>query len=132
VMVHRVVLGTIERFLGILIEHVGGAFPLWLSPVQVRILTVTEKENSFAENLHQQMVNKGVRSEMDLRNELLGFKVRQAELDKIPYMLIIGQKEAQKGTVTARKRNGDNLRDIKPEDFIQTVTEAVKEKRIEI
>ena len=132
VMVHRVVLGTIERFLGILIEHVGGAFPLWLSPVQVRILTVTEKENSFAENLHQQMVNKGVRSEMDLRNELLGFKVRQAELDKIPYMLIIGQKEAQKGTVTARKRNGDNLRDIKPEDFIQTVTEAVKERRIEI
>jgi len=132
VMVHRVVLGTIERFLGILIEHVGGAFPLWLSPVQVRILTVTEKENSFAENLHQQMVNKGVRSEMDLRNELLGFKVRQAELEKIPYMLIIGQKEAQKGTVTARKRNGDNLRDIKPEDFIQTVTEAVKEKRIEI
>ncbi|TES86252.1 threonine--tRNA ligase [Candidatus Aerophobetes bacterium] len=132
VMVHRVVLGTIERFLGILIEHVGGAFPLWLSPVQVRILTVTEKENSFAENLHQQMVNKGVRSEMDLRNELLGFKVRQAELDKIPYMLIIGQKEAQKGTVTARKRNGDNLKDIKPEDFIQTVTEAVKEKRIEI
>ena len=132
VMVHRVVLGTIERFLGILIEHVGGAFPLWLSPVQVKILTVTEKENSFAENLHQQMVNKGVRSEMDLRNELLGFKVRQAELDKIPYMLIIGQKEAQKGTVTARKRNGDNLRDIKPEDFIQTVTEAVKERRIEI
>jgi len=132
VMVHRVVLGTIERFLGILIEHVGGAFPLWLSPVQVKILTVTEKENSFAENLHQQMVNKGVRSEMDLRNELLGFKVRQAELEKIPYMLIIGQKEAQKGTVTARKRNGDNLRDIKPEDFIQTVTEAVKERRIEI
>jgi len=132
VMVHRVVLGTIERFLGILIEHVGGAFPLWLSPVQVRILTVTEKENSFAENLHQQMVNKGVRSEMDLRNELLGFKVRQAELDKIPYTLIIGQKEAQKGTVTARKRNGDNLKDIKPEDFIQTVIEAVKEKRVEI
>lgn len=132
VMVHRVVLGTIERFLGILIEHVGGAFPLWLSPVQVRILTVTEKENSFAENLHQQMVNKGVRSEMDLRNELLGFKVRQAELDKIPYMLIIGQKEAEKRLVTARKRNGDNLRDIKPEDFIQTVTEAVKERRIEI
>jgi len=78
------------------------------------------------------MVNKGVRSEMDLRNELLGFKVRQAELDKIPYMLIIGKKEAEKRLVTARKRNGDNLKDIKPEDFIQTVIEAVKEKRIEI
>jgi threonyl-tRNA synthetase len=132
VMVHRVVLGTIERFLGVLIEHVAGAFPPWLSPVQVKILTVTEKENSFAENLHQQMVNKGVRSEMDVRNELLGFKVRQAELEKVPCMLIIGQKEAQKGTVTARKRNGDNLKDIKPEDFIQTVIEAVEEKRVEI
>ena len=132
VMIHRVVLGTIERFLGVLIEHVGGAFPLWLSPVQVRILTVTDKENSFAENLQQQMVKEGVRSEIDLRNELLGFKVRQAELEKIPYMLIIGQAEAKKGLVTARKRNGENLKDIKPQRFIQMVKEAVKEKRAEI
>lgn len=132
VMVHRVVLGTIERFLGILIEHVGGAFPLWLSPVQVRILTVTEKEDSFAKSLHQQMVGRGLRSEMDLRNELLGLKVRQAELDKIPYMLIIGKKETEKRLVTARKRNGENLKDIKPDQFIQTVIEAVEKKEAEI
>ncbi len=132
VMVHRVVLGTIERFLGVLIEHVGGAFPPWLSPVQVKILTITQKEDSFAESLHQQMLDEGLRSEMDLRNELLGFKVRQAELEKIPYMLIIGQMEAKKGLVTVRKRNGENLKNIKPQRFIQIVKEAVREKRTEI
>jgi len=132
VMIHRVVLGTIERFLGVLIEHVGGAFPPWLSPVQVKILTVTEKENSFAESLHGQMVNEGLRSEMDLRNKLLGFKVREAELEKIPCMLIIGQLEAKKGLVTVRKRNGENLKNIEPQRFIQMVKEAVREKRTEI
>jgi len=132
VMVHRVVLGTIERFLGVLIEHVGGAFPPWLSPVQVKILTITQKEDSFAESLHQQMLDEDLRSEMDLRNELLGFKVRQAELEKIPYMLIIGQMEAKKGLVTVRKRNGENLKNIKPQRFIQIVKEAVREKRTEI
>lgn len=132
VMIHRVVLGTIERFLGVLIEHVGGAFPPWLSPVQVKILTITERENSFAESLHGQMVDEGLRSEMDLRNKLLGLKVREAELEKIPCMLIIGQLEAKKGLVTVRKRNGENLKDIKPQRFIQMVKEAVKEKRAEI
>ncbi|GAH44505.1 unnamed protein product, partial [marine sediment metagenome] len=93
VMIHRVVLGTMERFLGVLIEHWGGAFPVWLSPVQVRILTVTNKEDSFATRIFQRMRDEGIRVEIDDRNEMLGHKVREAQLDKIPYMLIIGAKE---------------------------------------
>lgn len=129
VMIHRVVLGTMERFLGVLIEHWGGAFPVWLSPVQVRILTVTNKEDSFATRIFQKMRNEGIRVEIDDRNEMLGHKVREAQLDKIPYMLIIGAKEVKDGLVTIRKRNGENLKEIRLDEFIPAIKSEIRSKQ---
>jgi threonyl-tRNA synthetase len=129
VMIHRVVLGTMERFLGVLIEHFGGAFPVWLSPVQARILTVTDKEDSFATRIFQRMRQEGIRVEIDDRNEMLGHKVREAQLDKIPYMLVIGAKEAKDGLVTIRKRNGENLKGIKLDEFISVIKSEIRSKQ---
>ncbi|MEA3485111.1 MAG: threonine--tRNA ligase, partial [Candidatus Aerophobetes bacterium] len=128
VMVHRVVLGTIERFLAILTEHWGGAFPLWLSPVQVRILTVTEKEIPFAKEVYQKMVNKGIRAEMNSRNEMLGYKIRQSQLEKIPYMVIIGKREKNSKTITVRTRERENLKDLKLEDFLNMIKIKIENK----
>ncbi len=126
VMIHRTVLGTMERFIGNLIEHYGGALPVWISPIQVKILTVTEKEEHFANGIYQQLVSEGIRARVDVRNEMLGYKVRETQLEKIPYMLIIGAKEVKEELVTLRKRNGENLKGIKLEDFISTVKDEVK------
>lgn len=109
VMVHRVVLGAIERFIGVLIEHFAGAFPTWLAPVQARILTVTDAQKDFAENALQQLQARGLRVEADLRNEKLGYKVREAQLEKIPYILVVGDKEVEAGSVNIRLRSGENL-----------------------
>lgn len=128
VMIHRVVLGTIERFLGVLIEHLGGNFPLWLSPIQVRVLTVTEKEASYAQDIYQQMRTEGIRAEKDVRNEMLGYKVREAELDRIPYMVILGKEEAKKKVLTVREKKGDNLKNIILEDFLQMLKDKVKQR----
>jgi len=128
VMIHRVVLGTIERFLGVLIEHLGGVFPPWLSPVQVKVLSVTEKTASFAQNIEKCIREEEIRSELDIRNEMLGYKVREAQLEKVPYMLIIGEKEAEKGLVTVRKRNGENIQNLKLKDFITMVKSKIKNK----
>ncbi len=128
VMIHRVVLGTIERFLGVLIEHLGGNFPLWLSPIQVRVLTVTEKEASYAQDIYQQMRIEGIRAEKDVRNEMLGYKVREAELDRIPYMVILGKEEAKKKVLTVREKKGDNLKNIILEDFLQMLKDKVKQR----
>ena len=129
VMIHRVVLGTMERFLAVLIEHWGGAFPVWLSPVQVRILTVTDKEDSFATRILQRMKQEGMRVEIDDRNEMLGHKVREAQLGKIPYMLIIGAKEAKDGLVTIRKRNGESLKGIRLDEFISAIKSEIRSKQ---
>jgi len=128
VMIHRVVLGAIDRFLGVLIEHVGGRFPLWLAPVQVKILTITEKEISFAEETCRKLRGEGIRVEVDSRNEMLGYKVREAQLQKVPYMVIIGKKEMERGKVTVRRRNGENIKDISLEDFICILKEKIKNK----
>jgi threonyl-tRNA synthetase len=118
VMVHRVILGSIERFIGVLIEHFAGNFPLWLSPVQAIVLTVTDAQASYATELHEKLRNAGIRVQKDLRNEKLGFKIREAQLQKIPYMLIIGDKEVETGTVTPRFRDGRNLEPMKVDQFI--------------
>jgi len=128
VMIHRVVLGAIDRFVGILLEHLEGKFPVWLAPVQVKILTITCKEVPFARELYEKMSSEGIRVELDSRNELLGYKVRQAQLEKIPYMVIVGKKEVESGLLTVRKRDGENLRDICPENFIQMIKEKIKKK----
>ncbi|NCC25008.1 MAG: threonine--tRNA ligase [Deltaproteobacteria bacterium] len=109
VMLHRVVLGAIERFLGVLVEHLAGAFPLWLAPVQAVILTVTENHNDYAKKCESFLRKVGFRVESDLRNEKLGYKVREAQLAKIPYMLVIGEREIELGGMNVRTRSGGNL-----------------------
>jgi threonyl-tRNA synthetase len=121
VMVHRVILGSIERFIGVLIEHFAGSFPLWLSPVQAIVLTVTDNQISFAQEVHAHLREAGVRVQSDFRNEKLSFKIREAQLQKVPYMLVIGDKEVEQGTVTPRYRDGKNLNPMKPADFIDFI-----------
>jgi threonyl-tRNA synthetase len=105
VMVHRAMLGAIERFLGVLIEHYAGAFPAWLAPVQARILTITDEHNDHAANCLHHLRAAGLRAETDLRNQKLGYKVREAQLEKIPYILVVGDKEVQEGGVNVRPRD---------------------------
>ena len=109
VMLHRVILGAIERFLGVLIEHFGGAFPTWLAPVQARILTITDAQHQFAEHCYTELRRAGLRVETDLRNEKLGYKVREAQLQKIPYILVVGDKEVEASGMNVRVRTGENL-----------------------
>ena len=121
VMLHRVILGAMERFIGVLIEHYAGAFPVWLAPVQAVILTVTEKPVPYGEKIYRQLIQKGIRVERDFRNEKLGFKIREAQLQKIPYMLVIGDREEKEGTVSPRKRSGEAMKAMRVEDFIAQV-----------
>jgi threonyl-tRNA synthetase len=126
IMLHRVILGSIERFIGVLIEHYAGSFPLWISPVQAVIVTVTDNQIPFAQDVYRLLRNAGIRVERDIRNEKLSFKIREAQLQKIPYMLVIGDKEVEQGMVTPRYRDGKNLPAMKPEEFIDFVTEECK------
>ncbi|WP_321531634.1 threonine--tRNA ligase [uncultured Desulfuromonas sp.] len=123
VMVHRVILGSIERFIGILIEHFSGNFPLWISPVQAVVINVTDSQLEYTQKVTDHLRNAGVRVQSDVRNEKLGFKIREAQMQKIPYMLVIGDKEMEQGTVTPRFRNGDNLEPMTPEQFCKFVQE---------
>jgi threonyl-tRNA synthetase len=125
VMVHRVILGSIERFIGVLIEHFAGNFPVWLSPVQAVVLTVTDSQIEYAQQVFDELRQRGVRIQKDFRNEKLGFKIREAQLQKIPYMLVIGDKEVTSGTVTARLRDGQNLPAMSPEEFAVHVAAEV-------
>ncbi|WP_303722584.1 threonine--tRNA ligase [Malonomonas rubra] len=118
VMLHRVILGSIERFIGVLIEHYAGSFPLWLSPVQAIVVNVTDNQAEYAEEVYRQLRAAGVRVELDLRNEKLGFKIREAQVAKIPYMLVIGDREMEEKTVAPRFRNGKNLESMSVTDFI--------------
>ncbi len=111
-------MGSIERFLGVLIEHCGGNFPLWLAPVQVRILTITDSQDEYARKVHEQLLRAEIRSELDLRNEKLGYKVREAEVQKVPYMIVIGDKEVSTATVAPRGRKGEKIPPLPVEEFI--------------
>jgi threonyl-tRNA synthetase len=119
VMIHRAVLGTIERFMGILIEHCGGAFPLWLAPVQAKVLTLTERQEDFGRQVNERIAAAGFRSELDDRNEKLGYKIRAAQLEKVPYMLVVGDKEAAADNVAARTRKGETLEPMPVSAFIE-------------
>ena len=129
VMIHRVILGSIERFLGVLIEHYAGAFPLWLAPVQAIILSITDSHIPYGESLFQTLFEADIRVEKDFRNEKLGFNIREAQMKKIPYMLIIGNKETETGTVSIRLRDGKNLSPMKPNEIIDTIITEVKYRR---
>ena len=121
IMLHRVILGSIDRFFGVLIEHFAGAFPAWLAPVQVKILTITDRSASYARSVAGSLKREGYRVELDLRNEKIGYKVREARLEKVPYMLVVGDKEADTGSVSIRHRE-DGDRGVLPlDEFIQGV-----------
>jgi threonyl-tRNA synthetase len=120
-MLHRVILGAMERFIGVLIEHYAGAFPVWLAPVQAVLLTVTDRHIPYAEKVYRQLIQKGIRVETDFRNEKLGFKIREAQIQKIPYMLVIGDREEKEGTLSPRKRSGETTKSMRAEDFIAQV-----------
>jgi threonyl-tRNA synthetase len=121
VMVHRVILGAIERFVGVLIEHYAGNFPVWLSPVQAVVVTVTDSQIPYAKTVYQTLRTAGVRVQQDFRNEKLGFKIREAQLKKIPYMLVIGDKEVESATVAPRYRDGKNLPVMSAEVFVELI-----------
>ena len=128
VMVHRTVLGTMERFIGGLIEHYAGAFPVWLAPVQARILPVTSHLNQYAEDIRDELAQHGLRAEADLRSEKLGFKIREAQLEKVPYMLIVGKREEAAKAVSVRLRSGEDLGATPLVDFLDRVTAESDQK----
>jgi threonyl-tRNA synthetase len=126
VMVHRVILGAIERFIGVLIEHYAGNFPLWLSPVQGMILTVTDNQIPYAQGVYSTLREAGIRVQHDFRNEKLGFKIREAQLQRVPFMFVIGDKEVETETVTPRYRDGSNLPAMKAAELIDFIQMEVK------
>ncbi len=128
VMLHRVILGSIERFIGVLIEHYAGAFPLWLAPTQCTVLTVTDKHIPYGETVYKKLLEAGIRCEKYFDNEKLGYKIRQAQMQKIPYMLVIGDKEMTAGTIAPRTREGENLGSLPVDEFINLVRERCDKK----
>jgi threonyl-tRNA synthetase len=128
-IIHRVILGSIERFLGILIEHYAGAFPIWLAPVQAIILTITDRNIPYGEDLLETFSGAGIRVEKDFRNEKLSFKVREAQMKKIPYMLVVGDKEMETGNVTVRLRDGRNLPPMSPKEVVDRIRDESEKRR---
>ena len=126
VMVHRVILGAMERFIGVLIEHFAGAFPTWLAPVQVILLTVTDPQIPYAENIYQRLLQAGIRVERDFRNEKLGLKIREAQLQKIPYMVVLGDREVKQNLLSPRARSGKTLAAMPVEAFVKIIQEECK------
>jgi len=123
VMLHRVILGAIERFIGVLIEHYAGAFPVWLSPVQAVLMTVTDKHIPYGERVYIELIEAGIRAERDFRNEKLGYKIREAQMQKVPYMLVIGDREMESNRVSPRERSGKDLGATGVNEFIQLIRE---------
>ncbi len=129
VMLHRVILGSLERFMGVLIEHYAGAFPTWLAPVQAILLTITDKHIPYGEEVYNQLLAKSIRVEKDFRNESLRLKIREAQLQKIPYMVVIGDKEVENGGVSPRLRTGEDLKFLPLDEFISLIQEESKVPR---
>ena len=127
VMLHRVVFGSIERFIGVLIEHYAGAFPTWLAPVQVKILTISDKQKAYANKIVEKLMNEGIRVELDDREEKIGYKIREAQLQKIPYMLIVGDKEVETNAVGVRARKDGDIGQMPIDEFICKIKAEIKE-----
>jgi len=128
VMLHRAILGSLERFIGILIEHYAGRFPVWLAPVQVIVMTITDKQHGYAVAVAQELEQAGLRIKLDLRNEKIGFKIREHTLQKIPYLLVIGDKEIESQQVSVRRQTGDNLGRLLVQEFVQLMQQAVSQR----
>ena len=130
VMIHRVVLGSIERFIGVITEHFAGAFPAWLSPVQVKVLPVTDRASDYADQISKALDQLGFRVEVDHRNEKIGKKIREATMEKVPYMLVVGDRDMENGTVSVRHRSGEDLGAMSLDAFAQLLGEEVRTKAI--
>ena len=128
IMVHRVVFGSIERFIGILIEHFAGKFPVWLSPIQAKILPITDRQLAYANELASKMKEQGIRVSVDDRSEKIGYKIREAQLEKVPYMLVIGDKEMEAGQVALRRRDKGDMGVVSAEEFIATILDDIANK----
>ena len=129
VMIHRVVYGSIERFIGILIENYAGAFPAWLAPEQVRVMPITDKFNEYAKSVVDKMEALGIRAHLDDRNEKIGYKIREGQVKKVPYMLVVGEKEATNGTVSVRSRSEGEMGAMAVDEFIAKLQKEIKEKK---
>ena len=128
IMLHRVCFGSIERFIGILIEHFAGKFPLWLSPVQVKVIPVSEKSMDYATGVYEKLRAAGIRTELDNKDEKVGYKIRQAQLEKVPYMLVLGEKEAAAGTITVRSRDKGDLGTANLDSFVEEILKMIASK----
>ena len=126
VMIHRVVLGSIERFIGVITEHFAGAFPTWLAPVQVKVLPLTDRTAQICDNIASELDELGLRVEVDHRNEKLGYKIREAQLQRIPYMLVVGDRDVENGVVSVRSRKGGDLGAMTLDAFKEKILEEVK------
>ena len=129
VVIHRAILGTLDRFMAFLIEETKGAFPAWLSPVQVKILPISDKHIEYANSLKAEMQEKGIRVEVDDRNEKIGYKIREAQLSKVPYMLVVGDKEVESNKVSVRARKDGDIGQIDSEEFINNLIKEVEEHK---
>ena len=123
VMLHRAILGSLERWIGMLIEHFAGAFPTWLAPIQVAVASITDAQSDYAKEVAQKLHNARIRVQSDLRSEKINYKIRELSLQKIPYILVVGDKEKQAGTVAVRVRGGKDLGVMKVEDFLNMIVE---------
>ena len=130
VMIHRVAYGSMERFIGILIEHFAGAFPAWLAPVQVKLLPITDRQAAYANELAAMMRDADIRVEVDERNEKIGYKIREGQMEKVPYMLILGDKEMESKTVAVRKRGQGDIGSQSVEQFLTAICEEISKKTI--
>ena len=128
IMIHRALMGSLERFFGVLIEHYAGAFPVWLSPVQAVIMTITDSQIEYAKGIAEFLKKEGIRAESDFRGEKIGFKIREAQLMKAPYMLIIGDKEVKAGAIAVRTRKGEDLGQIEIDVFLNKIKKEIEEK----
>ena len=127
-MIHRVVFGSIERFIAILTEHYAGAFPLWLAPVQIKLVPISENQTDYAREVCDRLVSAGFRAEVDDRNEKMGYRIREAQLQKIPYMLVLGDKEKERGVVAVRNRKKGDLGVMSFDDLVAKLQAEVDSK----
>jgi threonyl-tRNA synthetase len=127
-MVHRALYGSIERFFGTLIEHYAGAFPVWLAPVQAVVMPITDRQQEYARKVHERLVGAGIRSHLDDRKEKVNLKIREAQLQKVPYMLVVGDREAESASVSVRNRKQGDLGAKPVEQFVEEVTKLIETK----
>lgn len=132
VMLHRVILGSVDRFLGVLIEHFAGAFPIWIAPTQVKVMNITDDSADYAEKIYRELKQAGIRAEKDLRNEKIGYKIREAQIEKVPHMIVVGNNEMNENKVSIRLRNGETKNNISFVEYLQILKSLIDLKSLEI